>query len=303
MNKWPKNAWIYKCNLNYPEKGDGYSYLDPKNGFLANNDGEVHQFGGENWIRSGSAWQRLAQARPGDLIICQQTDRRAVVGITTAASGGYPDPDGEYLDKCSAIDIGPQRVKFDNIVRIADIREHVGNLGAHAAGKSFSTFHDVEPKFVAPLLKLCFKLNPKQKNDCLKLLNTAGSVKATASESTTAACQDPSTILSEPVRREMFVEAFERKQKWAKDARHVYGYQCMVPGCKFELLKEDGELYIEVHHLIPMYLGGSPNDRRNMCVLCPNHHRQIHFGMTERIHDLERRIRQVQSKVLTKLYR
>lgn len=298
MKKSPGNAWIYKCNLNYPSKGEGYSFLDPENGFLANNDKRSHPFGGEEWIRSAAAWKRLALAQIGDLIFCHQTDKGGIVGLTMAASSGYPDRDGNLPDKCSTIDIGPRRVKFDKVVRIETIRARVGKLGAHKSGKSFSTFIEVEPKFVGSLLTLCLELNPNQKSEVLKIVDAIKVIKIKDKKDQSQVDQNQSDILDEPVRREMLIEAFERKKGWAKLARKVYKDRCMVSGCDFRLIKADGETFIEVHHIQPMYLGGSPNDIRNMCVLCPNHHRAIHYGAAAEVSRLETLIRKVQAKKL-----
>lgn len=105
-------------------------------------------------------------------------------------------------------------------------------------------------------------------------------------------------VLNDPIRREILIEAFERKATWAKLARRLYGFDCMIPGCSFELIKENGERYIEVHHVEPMFEGGSPNDKRNLSVLCPNHHREVHYAKIERRNELTRLIRQEQRRSL-----
>lgn len=105
-------------------------------------------------------------------------------------------------------------------------------------------------------------------------------------------------IITDPIRREMLIEAFERKKSWARLARKLYGFACMIPECDFELTKDDGELYIEVHHIIAMCHGGSPNDRLNLSVLCPNHHREIHYATTTRRAKLTALLKQEQSRRL-----
>ncbi len=108
----------------------------------------------------------------------------------------------------------------------------------------------------------------------------------------------PDSILLDPIRKEMLIEAFERRASWARLARKLYGYECMVPGCKFVLLKEDGESYIEVHHINAMYEGGSPNDKMNLSVLCPNHHREVHYATADRRKELTTLIRREQARRL-----
>lgn len=105
-------------------------------------------------------------------------------------------------------------------------------------------------------------------------------------------------ILDDPVRREMVTEAFERKATWARAARKLYGYKCMISGCQFELIKENGELYIEVHHIKAMYDGGSPNDKKNLSVVCPNHHREIHYATARRRKELTALLKREQTRRL-----
>jgi hypothetical protein len=103
-------------------------------------------------------------------------------------------------------------------------------------------------------------------------------------------------VIIDPIRREIHTEAFERKAAWARLARKLYGYECMIPGCLFELIKENGEKYIEVHHIIAMFDHGSPNDKRNLSVLCPNHHREIHYGALEQRKKLTMIVRKEQAR-------
>lgn len=239
----------------------------------------------------------MARAREGDLVFCHQTELGGIVGLTIAASGGYPDPEGKRADRYSMIDLGPQRIRFDSIVKIRDIRRHVGHLGAHQDGRSQSTFHDVEPRFVQRLLKLCAKLNPHQRATIRRISHE--SLRVRRAEQAARACALPQAgVLKDPIRREIHTEAFERRASWAKAARRTYGCRCMMKYCDFALETDGGDLYIEVHHLRPMCEGGSPNDLRNMCVVCPNHHRACHYGSTELRRKLERQIRERQAAIL-----
>jgi predicted HNH restriction endonuclease len=107
-------------------------------------------------------------------------------------------------------------------------------------------------------------------------------------------------VIRDPIRREMTIEAFERKASWARLARKLYGSSCMVTGCQFVLLKDGGEHYIEVHHIVAMFEGGSPNDKTNLSVLCPNHHREVHYAAAKRRTELTAMIRREQSRRLAK---
>jgi 5-methylcytosine-specific restriction protein A len=42
-------------------------------------------------------------------------------------------------------------------------------------------------------------------------------------------------------------------------------------------LMADGGIYLETHHVIPLSEGG-PDIDSNVAALCPNHHREAHFG-------------------------
>lgn len=263
-----RKAWIYKCSQG-PDHG--YHW---KSGFLKKDGNRVDKnFGGEEWIRSPLSWANLAEARAGDLVFCHQTDSNGLVGLTVAASDGYPDPKGKRADKCTTLDIGPERVVFDKVVTVPEIREALDNvrMKAYTAGLSQHTFHPVEDHLVEPLLELCCELNPEQHTAIEALWGRrvdAGTLQAAK----------PEEIISDPVRREIVVETYERHAKWARQARRLYGYSCMLPRCTFKLKQENGELFIEVHHLRWMCKGGSPNDPKNLSVLCPNHHRKVHYG-------------------------
>jgi len=50
---------------------------------------------------------------------------------------------------------------------------------------------------------------------------------------------------------------------------------CDVPG----FARPDGAIYLETHHIVPLHEGG-PDTVTNVICLCPNHHREAHFGAT-----------------------
>lgn len=56
---------------------------------------------------------------------------------------------------------------------------------------------------------------------------------------------------------------------------------CMQPA---PFLDSDGVPFLEVHHVVPLALGG-PDTTTNAVALCPNCHRELHFG-SERIRKL-----------------
>ena len=48
---------------------------------------------------------------------------------------------------------------------------------------------------------------------------------------------------------------------------------CGAPG----FVRADGAIYLETHHIVPLHEGG-PDKVTNVICLCPNHHREAHFG-------------------------
>ena len=48
---------------------------------------------------------------------------------------------------------------------------------------------------------------------------------------------------------------------------------CGAPG----FVRADGAIYLETHHIVPLHEGG-PDAVTNVICLCPNHHREAHYG-------------------------
>jgi len=80
-----------------------------------------------------------------------------------------------------------------------------------------------------------------------------------------------------PEKREYLIETYVRNIGWAKRAKDNFGFYCMFPKCNNSFIKEDGSPYIEVHHIIPLCLGGE-DGLWNLSVLCAHHHRMSHFA-------------------------
>lgn len=81
-----------------------------------------------------------------------------------------------------------------------------------------------------------------------------------------------------PRRKKVERDQIERSQ-WVVDQTILRAkYKCEVPGCENILFeKENGDLYVEVHHLVTLASGG-PDTVSNTACLCPGHHREIHYG-------------------------
>lgn len=80
-----------------------------------------------------------------------------------------------------------------------------------------------------------------------------------------------------PERREYFIETYVRNKGWVKKARDFYGSKCMIVDCQNAFKKPSGQLYIEVHHIVPMAEFGA-EDLSNLSTLCAHHHRMAHFA-------------------------
>ncbi|MFA7236211.1 MAG: HNH endonuclease [Phycisphaeraceae bacterium] len=229
-----------------------------------------------------------------DLVFCHQTDLHGLVGMTLGTRmAPSRSKDGER--KHCEIRLGPRRIRFQNVVQIADITRSIGVIAAYAPGRKVATFHEVEAIWLHDLIELCMRINPDQVNEIRSLVGETGNVRKRVFE------QQVNSLLADPIRKEMVIEAFDRNARWAREAKETFGTKCMIPGCKFQLTKINGDKYIEVHHIKPMCEGGSPNDLRNLSVLCPNHHRTIHYANPKVCRKLEWQVRSRQRVLLARL--
>lgn len=78
-------------------------------------------------------------------------------------------------------------------------------------------------------------------------------------------------------RRKELIARIKRNRKAVLEARCHYGDECMVPGCEHRIMQENGDFYVEVHHLVPVSQDGA-DSLENMVVLCPHHHAEIHHS-------------------------
>lgn len=83
-------------------------------------------------------------------------------------------------------------------------------------------------------------------------------------------------------KKEKFVKVIERG-KIASEIKKYVGYKCQV--CEalgknpYGFKKKNGDYYVETHHIIPVTdTEKSKLSVENLICVCPNHHRQIHYG-------------------------
>ena len=79
-----------------------------------------------------------------------------------------------------------------------------------------------------------------------------------------------------PAFKEVITKVRERNQKAARALKDLYG-ECQITGSKFSFKKADGKPYLEVHHLIPLGLGGA-DAPANLVVVSAHIHRMLHYA-------------------------
>jgi len=84
----------------------------------------------------------------------------------------------------------------------------------------------------------------------------------------------------QPEKKEYLVETYIRNTSWAREARSIFGRFCLCNSCQNTFTKDNGEPYIEVHHILPLCKGGE-DTMLNLSVLCAHHHRMAHFACHE----------------------
>lgn len=80
----------------------------------------------------------------------------------------------------------------------------------------------------------------------------------------------PSKTKSEIIRFNRNSKIKENVLKRAKD-------KCELCNSKAPFIKNNGEPYFEIHHLIPLAEGGLDTESNTTC-LCPNCHKELHYG-------------------------
>ena len=89
--------------------------------------------------------------------------------------------------------------------------------------------------------------------------------------------------------KEKLVKVIERR-KIANKIKEYIQYKCQI--CEslgqnpYSFKKKSGEYYVETHHIIPV--SDTENSKLsvdNLICLCPNHHKQVHYGNVEIINN------------------
>jgi 5-methylcytosine-specific restriction endonuclease McrA len=80
-----------------------------------------------------------------------------------------------------------------------------------------------------------------------------------------------------PSRVEVRMMRFERDPRVVAAARRRADGRCESCGCTAPFLDDEGQPFLEVHHVVPLAEGG-PDTLANAVALCPNCHRFLHYG-------------------------
>ncbi|MFN6476339.1 HNH endonuclease [Nostoc sp. DedQUE07] len=79
---------------------------------------------------------------------------------------------------------------------------------------------------------------------------------------------------------EVFIKRIKRVQKIVSTTKNKYNNCCQFENCGFTFLENNGGFYSEAHHLTLLSQEGS-QDENNVVILCPNHHRMLHYAQVE----------------------
>jgi len=121
--------------------------------------------GDEDWIRSASSLRFLREEiKPGDLILCYETDRKQLVGLPRAASDDRDARMGSLIDCCSP----HQSVRLENPLRRKPDLDHIL---AFTPQRGRGTVREVDRDEFARLRRLIQRKNPSQTKALRCLMN------------------------------------------------------------------------------------------------------------------------------------
>ena len=79
-----------------------------------------------------------------------------------------------------------------------------------------------------------------------------------------------------PGRTQTFISRIIRDTAITRELKTLYGGRCQI--CGEGILLENGETYVEAHHVRPLGRHGGLDHPSNVLVLCPNHHAEFDYG-------------------------
>ena len=160
----PQSVWVVKCRENL-RKGEGWHWK-----FYFNGNDVPFQFGGSDWIRSTTAPARIKRMQPEDLVVCYQTERRAIVGLTQIASYGYSDLKSGKLNSFDLVRADDAFSILDSPLTIQELRDQgCDPKKAFRPGTQGTVFEMSEAEFNS-LLAVIGNLHPERKLELSELV-------------------------------------------------------------------------------------------------------------------------------------
>lgn len=107
-------------------------------------------------------------------------------------------------------------------------------------------------------------------------------IKEKHTEYVTKKAEDFNQNVKHPADKQIVtLEQYKRDLNEEKNKKEKVGYVCEIDKTHETFLSEDGNQYVEVHHLIPLhhqdkFKDASIDIEENMICLCPNCHRMLH---------------------------
>lgn len=153
-------SWVYKVNARRPGRFTGWHFDQ----YFRHRRRQSYNMGGREWIRSPSSWACLRRVRPGDLLVCYQSDQRKIYGLARAATPGYESLPGSGVFDC--VDFEPRGLRLHNPVdvRQAQVRTVFQHIRAFSV-PSRGTIHPLAADELRALLSELAALNPNQEKE------------------------------------------------------------------------------------------------------------------------------------------
>lgn len=161
--------------------------------------------------------------------------------------------------------------RLDNMVSLSDIKGFI----------NISTFGSVtflKQEEIAKLVSLIIVKNPNLQNEELRRVI----VDNLDDEFEKKYEKDFEDQQKEREKKESTTHQYARDHALVEKLKNLYHHRCQLCDTYYDIPMENGSNYVEVHHIIPNSIGyddegHSVDQPGNMIVVCPNHHRHLHF--------------------------
>jgi hypothetical protein len=279
------NIWVVKARERMQDGSQGWHWDE----YLHRRDpAQAMDWGGRNWIRSHESKKHIRTGlQRGDIVVCYQTDNRAILAFTRTASKGLDDPKGSGDYNCFDLVPSEDALLVDPPLPIKTLRADGADPEAFHMGKQGTVFPMNDREF-AGVVRSIKRHAPALTEDLQDWLQAVGATSAI--EAPDRSREGRGNLDAELSRLERKMkgksEVYVRKLVRAlirKDAPMIralkarYQYRCQFPGCTVVIPMKSGGKYCEVAHVKSVAEGGKAL-RVNLVVLCPNHHKMLDYG-------------------------